>query len=406
MIKKSLHYDWRGTSAYLQDIDYRYNIRGWLTNINNSQLINDGGVTNSDDFDAFGESIFYNSSSSGELNSDPSIIQATSQFNGNIAAIKWKVKSPYLIPTKAVEHLYTYRYDDLNRMTAGYFATDESLSGFINSRDNVKNFDEIVNYDFMGNITKLNRNSMLGDLDRLDYEYDGNRLINVVDNGTVHSDFDFHDQSNSVDYIYRKNGSLEQDKNRNLNITYHSIGLPNKVENFGKNLDYIYSGTGEKLKKSTQDNNTFYVYGIEYSETISDGLGPKFAFIQTEEGRIRFRKSNAIYPDANRKFVFDYFLKDHLGSVRAILTEEEVSTRYHATMEQINSGIERAIFKNVDETRQDKPVNEPIDQAYNPDLKVSQLATSSVKESWFYWRRYWHWSSLWRSLGCNWRSCD
>ena len=33
-------------TGFTQSVDYRYNIRGWLTHINNAALTNDGGITN------------------------------------------------------------------------------------------------------------------------------------------------------------------------------------------------------------------------------------------------------------------------------------------------------------------------------------------------------------------------
>jgi hypothetical protein len=44
---------------YVQSIDYRYNIRGWLTNINKSDLSNDQGAKNDDDDDLFGMEMMY-----------------------------------------------------------------------------------------------------------------------------------------------------------------------------------------------------------------------------------------------------------------------------------------------------------------------------------------------------------
>lgn len=43
-----------GESPFLQSVDYRYNIRGWLTNINNSTLTNDSNFTNDESNDFFG----------------------------------------------------------------------------------------------------------------------------------------------------------------------------------------------------------------------------------------------------------------------------------------------------------------------------------------------------------------
>ncbi len=52
-VTRKLHSTNSGTT-FRQNVDQRYNIRGWLTNINNSQLTSDGGITNNDVNDLFG----------------------------------------------------------------------------------------------------------------------------------------------------------------------------------------------------------------------------------------------------------------------------------------------------------------------------------------------------------------
>src|SRR5690606_42064875 len=66
---------------YVQSIDYRYNIRGWLTSINNAELTNTP-LTNDDTDDLFGMELLYN-------NEDPALGNSV-QFNGNISAVKWR----------------------------------------------------------------------------------------------------------------------------------------------------------------------------------------------------------------------------------------------------------------------------------------------------------------------------
>jgi hypothetical protein len=50
--------------------------------------------------------------------------------------------------------------------------------------------------------------------------------------------------------------------------------------------------------------------------------------------------------------VCDYFLKDHLGNVRSVITEEQKTDAYPpATMESANSTTENALYNNIDATR-------------------------------------------------------
>jgi hypothetical protein len=60
LVDKKLHVTDEGTyNAYVQSIDYRYNIRGWLQSINNPTLLNDSGVTNDDSNDKLGMKLNY-----------------------------------------------------------------------------------------------------------------------------------------------------------------------------------------------------------------------------------------------------------------------------------------------------------------------------------------------------------
>ncbi|WP_408048581.1 DUF6443 domain-containing protein, partial [Tenacibaculum halocynthiae] len=109
-------------SKGLQKVDYAYNVRGWLKNINQD------GVN---DNDLFNFSLKYNDAS--DVNKR--------LFNGNIAQTNWNSLS---VNTSGnpVSNQYTYTYDALNRITG---AIDNT------GRYNLQN----VTYDKMGNILTL-----------------------------------------------------------------------------------------------------------------------------------------------------------------------------------------------------------------------------------------------------------
>jgi RHS repeat-associated protein len=94
-----------------------------------------------------------------------------------------------------------------------------------------------------------------------------------------------------------------------------------------------------------------------------------------EEGRIR-----PIYAGSQNTFSglsIDYMLKDHLGNVRMLLTDEVLTTPYPAaTMEPATIGDESKIYSNLTSTQTDKPswFNDPL---YSTSTKVARLKNAA-----------------------------
>ncbi len=90
-----------------------------------------------------------------------------------------------------------------------------------------------------------------------------------------------------------------------------------------------------------------------------------------DEGRAR-------YSPASGHFTYDYFVKDHLGNVRTMVSGNvtngsggspvAVAASYVATHEVAAAGVEDVLFTNIDAVRRDKP--EWTDPA---DIKAAAL---------------------------------
>ena len=77
-------------------------------------------------------------------------------------------------------------------------------------------------------------------------------------------------------------------------------------------------------------------------------------------------------------FAYDYMLKDHLGNVRMVLTDEQQSDMYPAaTMEVAQTTTEELLYANLNTTRIDKPVSYPVDNTTNPNAKVAKVSAAS-----------------------------
>ncbi|MBI2285189.1 MAG: Ig-like domain-containing protein [Bacteroidetes bacterium] len=358
---------------------YAYSIRGWLKGINAQATgaIPGGGGSGSGPW--FGMRLLYDSG------------YQQSQFNGNIAGIQWRSRGD------GEQRSYGYGYDRSNRLLFADFTqyTDNSWNTSAGL-----NFTSIMGngvthtgaYDANGNIlsmkqygVKINSSSVI---DELQYHYRGNsnQLQNVIDaqNDPQTKLGDFRSSSAyltslgsktsaAVDYSYDANGNMTRDLNKdigtstNQGIIYNYLNLPYQVGVSVKGtIQYVYDAAGNKLfKKTVQTDSvtrttvTDYVSGIVYQ---NDSL----LFIGQEEGRIR-RK-----PDGS--FVYDYFVKDHLGNTRMVLSEEEQMDAYPAaTMEPAQSSVETAYYSNVEETRTAKPAGYPLDNYTDPNNYVSKL---------------------------------
>ncbi len=167
-----------GTNSFLQSVDYRYNIKGWLLSINNEGLTSDG--YNEETNDLFGMELFYNNISD---------IGNTPLFNGHISGVKWRVKANnHLFNNKG--RSYTFSYDKLGQLRQALFKGNNGAGWtYLNDAFSEKN----IVYDLNGNITKLERNMLntatnaVLSMDKLSYTYAGgsDQLKAVTDaNGT------------------------------------------------------------------------------------------------------------------------------------------------------------------------------------------------------------------------------
>src|SRR5450755_1688410 len=148
------------------------------------------------------------------------------------------------------------------------------------------------------------------------------------------------------------------DYNKSItSITYNFLNLPSVVTISGKGtITFTYDAAGNKLQKTifetipNKTTNYYYAGDFVYRNDTLE-------FISHPEGRlrpVRIDTTQAI-SIANLKFIYDYYLKDHLGSVRSVLTTEQQTDLYAATMETANAGKENALFSNVSSTATTKP---------------------------------------------------
>lgn len=346
-------------STQLEKISYEYNIRGWLRGINKAFANNPSGNNN-----WFGQELSYDY---GFKNN---------QVNGNISGIKWRSHSD------DKGRAYGYTYDNANRLTIADFSQNNTVASKAwDSNQQDFSVNQLA-YDPNGNILSMRQRGMDGTaiktIDSLKYGYlpSSNRLSYVTDKKnnaqSLLGDFKEINNNETTDYDYDVNGNLIKDLNKNITaISYNHLNLPEVITIAGKgNIRYLYDAVGNKVRKIVTDNmtatakitTTDYAGGIVYRNDSME-------LISHEEGRIRpvFAAGQPV------RYYYDYFLRDHLGNVRTVLTEQHDFTMYAATMETANAATEAALFSNVEETRAAKPAGYPQDPTTESNEFVAKL---------------------------------
>ncbi|WP_114822572.1 DUF6443 domain-containing protein [Chryseobacterium sp. KLBC 52] len=288
------------TASPLQTIAYQYNIRGWITKVNDPANLN-GKL--------FGYEMKYN---------NPVYTNtSTGNFNGNITEIDWNISS-----NEGLKR-YNYQYDALNRLLKGaYSQPNASLA-----QNNY--FNEELSYDLNGNIKTLKRFSWpvsggttAEKIDDLIYNYQNGDKSNTLDkitlpSGVINNRSGYNALQGTM--AYNLNGNMTDHPDRKMKIIYNYLNLPNSISvNEGligiSNTSYTYRADGTKVSKTYSMNGsieTNYLDGFQYDNRHAYDTSaslytiPVLKFVPTSEGYYDFTEN---------KYIYNYI--DHLGNVR------------------------------------------------------------------------------------------
>jgi RHS repeat-associated protein len=349
------------SNAGLETENLEYNIRGWMLGMNRDYT-KDANNTN-----YFGFDLGYDKANNNIIGSQT---YSSPQYNGNIGGMVWKSKGDN------EKRKYDFTYDAVNRLTGADF--NQYTGSTFNKTAGVDFSVSNLSFDANGNIMSMNQKGLkiTGSslIDQLTYSYhaNSNKLQAVTDavndNASKLGDFKYDPLTKTAtDYNYDVNGNLGLDNNKKISsITYNHLSLPSTITITGKGtISYTYDAAGNKIQKTTSEanaavpyNGTNYTSNITTTSTYIGGLlyesksyshaslsslnyTDVLQSIPHEEGRIRFNTSdNSLY--------YDYFLKDHLGNIRMVLTEQQKQDFYPAaTLEgNINTATDAVNYEN------------------------------------------------------------
>ena len=280
---------------------YEYNIRGWLTRQHSP---------------FFCQILHYQDAPA----VDPS---HTVCYSGNINSIEWQHSG-------SDRYAYLFGYDALHRLTQ----TDQYTNG---TKDN-QFIETNLQYDKNGNILQMERYTM-GESQLLRYRYrNSNKLLSSLDLGGLQPDpfepvgYNLSDNaslgtSSTFDTCtYDANGNRIFDVFQSMKVKYNLLNRPASYSNSDRvgiarkspsiglwvpgqlRASYSYTADGVLRQVTDNDGNGFdYLGSLVYIRQGDESILESAAF---SEGRIEATSAG---------YKVNYFLTDHLGSVRCVV---------------------------------------------------------------------------------------
>ena len=288
---------------------HNYNVRNWPLSIES---------------DNFKERLCYNVCNNG-------LCSWRNLYNGNIGAMSWQCGN-------GVKRAFHFTYNAQNMLTDSGYNEGDRLN------DGQGNYEESLSYDKMGNVQSLLRSGLLDDgsyglIDNLSYNYHGNQLLKVDDAAVgpyYQGAFHFVDGADeAVEYEYDANGNMTKNLNKGItSISYDLNNQPRKIEyNDGRNASYVYDAEGNKLSVSynltAMSSAQLQMSVMQSSDVASANVsnGQKTIdycgniIYDGEETMILNDVGYALY-DKGNTLTFHYYLKDHLGNNRVVVSED------------------------------------------------------------------------------------
>ena len=217
-------------------------------------------------------------------------------------------------------------------------------------------FKESMGYDIMGNIRTLTRQTPLGDVNVLSFEYTGNHFKSSYDHSSSRwpdaYSFLYHSWEPEGAFGYDDNGNETRNLAQNVEYAhYNNHNLPDSVCFPGGNtllLDYL--SDGRRVRTNTKTYRTALIVPLDDLQLLSDPSSEteevrdgdflfrdgRLSRLETPGGYVSLRNDTT----GEKRIRGYYYIKDYLGSVR--LTCDYETGEVLQSMEYLPSG---AIFR-------------------------------------------------------------
>ncbi len=206
--------------------------------------------------------------------------------------------------------LYDFTYDGLNRFTSAVQKEKSGSAWIALSGDYVE---KGLTYDRNGNLLTLQRTAGGNVVDNLAYTYTGNLLTGLSESVRTAQSNDIYAPGSAVSgsYSYDANGNLQNDNRKSLNFSYNFLNLVSEVRT-GSTAKAVYTWLADGMKLGVCNGSGSD--GFEYVGSL---------IYRKSSGSLQL--SEALFGDGvirlndNGTQEVNYFLTDHLGSVRVIV---------------------------------------------------------------------------------------
>ena len=223
---------------------------------------------------------------------------AVPKYNGSVSEWEWN----HGVGTET--NAWSLSYDGVGRLTdAQRFVGGVQTNSFS---------ERSITYDRNSNaltLTRYGENAATPD-EILAYSYNGNLLRNISNSGT---------SGGGGSFTHDTNGNLTRDGLSTLDIDYNDRNLTSRISSGGATLaEYEYLADGTKLRALDGGGNGYQYRGsLIYTQTAGQTGSPAITLdcAVTSAGRI-VRENTA---DGSSTYKVQHYLRDHLGSVRAVI---------------------------------------------------------------------------------------
>ena len=281
------------------------------------------------------------------------------KYNGGISEWEWNHGAG------AETNAWSLSYDGVGRLTdARRFVSGVQTNSFS---------ERSITYDRNSNaltLTRYGENAATPE-EILAYSYDGNLLSGISNTGA---------SGGGGQYTHDANGNMTHEGLSGLDIVYNEQNLTRRISSGGTTLaEYEYLADGTKLRALDGGGNGYQYRGsLIYTQTAGQTGSPAITLdcAVTSAGRI-VRENTA---DGSSTYKVQHYLRDHLGSVRAVIDGD--------TGTVIEASDYYPFGKRIQVTA---PVSEPVggsqyasEPAVAPVAPATSVASTSSPNRWLF----------------------